>query len=239
VQAMLSKGTLPKNRPEIKSKAQRVKLTIEIVTKKYGPDFIKDLELLKNQPFWSIYTMAAKYEISKQRVSQLFKKIFGEPVKKYKFQKLAKVSADIGLLNTQCNKYHFNSKRSTGIVRVYEKCIDLGFDTSWAAGRVDLVVNDYRIGVSSNFTKSIKPNSQHKARYLAFVVTMSKLEHVDFYILYAAFSAERWFVIPSEISKNYQGRSNYWAIYIPEKVEKTTKNIYWKYEDAWDQLKGK
>jgi len=36
---------------------------------------------------------------------------------------------------------------------------------------------------------------------------------------------------------NYQGRKNQWAINIPEKVEKTTKNIYWKYENAWDQLK--
>jgi hypothetical protein len=228
------------SKPE-KTSIEIAKEKINRAATKYGPDLLKDLELLKTKPFWTIKTVGVKYGISKERVSQLFETLFGESVANYQQNKKAKVKEDIALLDSVCDMRHLVSKSSAGKVRVFEKCIELGFETYWAAGKADLVVNGYRVGVNSNLSDRFNSNRLNRVKYFDFKVSTSKVEDVNFFIFYAASKGERWFIVPTEILKDRLGQKNWWRIYIPVSVidERTTKNIYWKYEDAWSQLTGK
>jgi len=70
---------------------------------KYGIDFVSDLFLIRQKPFFGITDLAKKYGMTKQYVSQLFTKMFKIKYEVYEKEKQNRIKQDIESMGCKCD----------------------------------------------------------------------------------------------------------------------------------------
>lgn len=221
------------------------------LTEKYGKEIFTDFENLLNQNDVSMYDISKKYGLTRERVRQLFEKIF-----KFHFtviknqrkeQRKLKVELDRQLRKNPCVKVdRFNSGDSNlykGVLaekKVYDICNALGYEIKpyKPSQAIDLVINDYMVDVKSCYSTIFTSKGQ-TTRQFHFTISNAQREIANFIICHAV-SINKFFVIP--ISAFPSGNH----LYIPEKPENSwvcngvnrhSKSRWYQYLEAWHLLK--
>lgn len=210
---------------------------------KYGIEFIKDLKSLKYKQFWNLTYMGDKYNLSKERIRQIFKMVYKEPFRKYQVRKTKDLLNEINSMGGTCDPRNKMKdcntnvgKGTTGEIIVLNKCIEIGLDVSGAKDKsVDLIINGNEVDVKICY-KMFKPSKENISEYYRFRLSKLEREKNKFVVCLCALE-KKYYIIPIKDIKT-KGEN----IFIPKKdkfLRKNNKypiNKYKLYENAWHLL---
>lgn len=226
-------------------KRGRKKLTrtekIENLKTRHGDEIITDLEGLKVNPFLTLDAVGKKYDLSRERIRQLYnfyhyphkyKKAFLQKSKEYKEM----VSGDIACKNDPRHKlaeYKVGSTHRQGakIEKLFfDRCVDLGIDVEIPCKQtVDFKINGYGVEVKSRSGSTLLPGA--KTPHYSFTIHKRQMNEADFFACYHN-KTKSFFIIPKHAIST---RGN--ITILREKSDyPIAKNKYWEYKYAWHLL---
>ena len=213
------------------------------IFKRYGIEFFNDLDTATQNPFFNLKDIGDKYGLTRERIRQIYKAIYGTPFNQIKREKRKDMFATDPCINDP--RIKAAETKSFGVrseLDVFKKCESLGFDVKPnCASTADLWVNGYVVDVKSA-KKSFQPGLVSK--YYHFAIKSPQLKICDFFICHIT-SKNTFYVIPKgKIHRrkpllNGKGAS----IYIRDETVKSGKNLYSEndnykpFKEAWNLLK--
>jgi len=217
---------------------------IQKMKDKYGSVFFEDLKSLELNPFWTLEYVGNKYNITGERIRQIFNFIYyPQKYGVYRRAKSKRLEEDNNM-NGTCDPRHRlalssnkNSSAYKGIfgeVHVLEKISKMGMEViGTKISSTDFIVRsskkNYKIEVKSCF-KSVKTSkSATLSSYYRFNLLKSEVSN-DFLIVYGVPTSE-YFIIPMTLFKNKFLSKDIYMAYIP--VSKNNRSKYEKYRNAW------
>ncbi len=214
----------------------------ESILTKYGFNIVEDLESCKVNPYHTLADVARKYGVSRERIRQIYKKIYDEPyTKKYKECKEKIQNQEISCERDPRNKvkwYKQNTnstwwERSLTEERFLEECQKRGLDVIFPYDkRIDCIVNGYYIKVK-NCAISTKTSPTQKVLYYRYNIQYTSVKLVDFFALWHE-KTNSFFIVPNL----FRARDNGVMIYISDDKSNyyTAKNRWWDYKNGFHQL---
>jgi len=175
---------------------------IKHLRKRYGPQLLKDLNVLFHKPFWNLTDVAQKHGFSREYARQLFAQIYRIPYRQIQERKARVRRAEESALN--CTKdpvaklATYKGKKKMGAqveLMVKQKCEELGFEYKCEpnGGSIDFEINGYMVEVKS-MSKSRK-TSKRGPKYFGFYLLESQRKLADFMIAYV-WPTQTFYVIP-------------------------------------------
>jgi len=223
------------------TKNQKRRGTIIRTRDKYGIEFLKDINAVDHKQFFNLSDIARKYNVSRERIRQLYTKIKDRPFQEISILKTANRDDELSCPHDPRHKAAEYIKDSNigkaAIVekKFYEECADRSFDISFCKnGNVDLIVNGLFVDVKSAFVSACLTKGA-KTRYFRYVGRGEQVKIAHFFACYHL-RRKTFFIIPNNIIP--KDKNNISTIYIQEIKSKyhNSKNKYWEYENRWDLL---
>lgn len=216
------------------------------LTKKYGHEILEDFELLFTKPFWNHKAIAEKYGISRERVRQLFKALYGKEWRKVNAKKKIAIQKEIKSMGGRChplNRMAGNDKDTyvyrgaVGEWAVMQKAQDIGLQVKPVQTRnFDLLISNIPVEVKCCSIPFKTSDINHKG-YWRFRVQNDRNQSV-FTILYVK-PKKQFYILPTRILSGPQ-------VYIrvdeaDDASDKTYKGRkpaidFQKYKERWDYL---
>lgn len=236
----MKRAGLMKNVPGLRTSLYIEKLRI---IKKYGIEFINDLYALKERPFWNLTEMGKKYDLSRERIRQIFKLFTKEPYRKYQKMKTKKIMQDIFSMGNGCDPRHrldLGKKYSTmnqGQVYAIERAKQFGLELRAHFIKENrryryFIANGYKIKIRTS-SSLVFTNSYDKTGCHHFKTSSKDFKYCDFFIFVCIDNnLGKFFIVPKlamDKSEIYISASikNHWL----------AKNKFYEYEDRWNLLK--
>lgn len=206
----------------------------------YGHLFLDDLERCRENPFWNLVDVARKYGISRERVRQLYKRVYKEPYRPTQKGLTQNKNEDISCSNDPRNKVYYYTNGSTAgkgahaELNFLQRCLENNLNVEIPCdSSVDLIVNGYLVDVK--YREEPKVSSQGcKTRYFNYRITKEQIDRAEFFACYHPIE-DSFFIIPNI---KWKGRKKPQHIYISN--QKSTyfnaKNRHWQYQDRYDLL---
>jgi len=167
---------------------------LKSLVRRFGDEVIPDFNKLVTNPYYTLQDIATKYGITRERVRQLVKEVYG-----YKYTHfLLKLRQQKTEDKVYCRRHPIvrDGKRGgSSEAEAFRKLKDLGMDVKGSPTiKYDMVVNGYKVDVKS--TRSHRFLGKCKQAYYFYGATASQIEICDFFILHAI-DANRWFIVPN------------------------------------------
>jgi len=216
------------------------------ILKRYGIEFFNDLDRATQNPFFNLTDIGDKYGLTRERIRQIYKVIYGGPFNPVKKDKRATLEIGDPCINDPRRKVAEYKKGLQRIgakseLLVFKKCKKLGFDVRPRCEQItDLWVNGHIIDVKSCTLQS----QPHLSKYYHFSIRPKQFELCDFFICHIV-PENSFYIIPKEKIHRRKaflnGKSV--SIYIRDEMVKSGKNLYSKndnykpFKEAWNLLK--
>ena len=187
-----------------KTPASKKARIIRRLRKKYGIQFIKDIKALKTQQYLSLHAVGVKYGLTRERVRQIFKKIYNESYGKYETKKAKerKESEATVCVNDPRRKvadYKKDSDVYKGALAeklFMEQCESLGFNVEIPCGKsFDIIINGFIVDVKS-CTSARKMSDKNTGEYYNFSARSHQRTKCDFFACYIV-ERDVFYIIPN------------------------------------------
>lgn len=201
---------------------------------KYGADFYNDIDALFWRQFWTMSEVGTKYNLSRERVRQVFNAIYGVPFRPIQLAKSKLLKNDLGrgcqldpLSRAAVHKPNKASTVGRGLgseAAVQKIANELGMETGPSPKKcIDLRINGHMVEVKS-YQRPTKTSLDSKTEYYRFVCSKRQVRTADFFIFHAV-SGDMFYIIPS-------GRVSPGTNYISD----GTSSKFEEYRERWDLL---
>lgn len=222
---------------------QRIKNFMEKLVNKYGENLICDLKKLQNSPYSTLQEIGNKYSITRERVRQIFNKLYGESFGKYtiaKSVKYKKIKEDCDMLNSiNCTieqkiaDFDLGILKGKGIaseVMFAKKCKELGFDIKYSdCGRgIDFEVNGKTVELKSRHSSTRAKKSRGVSYYNVHFLKHQRT--ADFFVVHVV-PQSAFYIIPSSRVMA--------TVAIPNKITNyyNSGTGYLEFKEAWYLLR--
>lgn len=225
-----------------KSEQRIIKFTEKLI-RKYGKNIIKDLKKLQAAPYSTLQATGNKYGLTRERVRQIFNKLYRKSFGKYttaKTTKYKKIKDDCDMLNSiSCTveqkiaDFNIGILKGKGIaseVAFAKKCKELGFDIKYSdCGRgIDFEVNGKTVELKSRHSSTRARQSRSVSYY-----NFNFLKHqrtADFFVVHVV-PQSAFYIIPSSSVKA--------TVSIPSKITNyyNSGTGYLEFKEAWHFLR--
>jgi len=205
-----------------------------------GEDLIFYLEKCRNNPYWGLADVARVFDISRERVRQLYRKIYGEPYTcKYKEGLQKRKNEEISCQNDPRNKINLvpenkDAPRWKGTLaehKFVQECKRRGLQIDFPCNaEIDCLVNGFYVDVKSAYTL-MYTNKKQKVAYFRYSPTEKQFYKVEFFACYHPFE-DCFFIIPNTLNKP----KNFIFIAKEKSTYCNAKNKNWKYQNAFHLL---
>jgi len=216
----------------------KVKRTV----KKYGIQFLKDLNALDSRHFWNLTEMGKKYNLSREYIRQIYSLIKQRPYKKVLSKKTEKLKKETELSCT-CNPHNqlalaeINGlSKDSHYFKHYKtrkKFMDLCPFADISIDKKGLfIINNHKVNVISAYKVSLT-TPRNKTGHFRYSIT----ENIpaDFWACWHN-EEQAFFIIPR--NKINFGKYKTHSIYISKEKSSyyNSKNRYWECRDDWEAL---
>jgi len=209
---------------------------IDGIVSRYGIKILDDFETLRTLPYSTLSGMAEKYGITRERIRQLFKIVYGRPYTQSLRKKRAFAKEESAMSCThnprhKVSEYVIGSLVHTGAIyekKFLEQCESKGFCVRPILKRVvDLRVNGHLVDVKYCSTP-VRTTKSSNNLYYRYHVLKHQVELCDFFACYHQ-GEEYFYIIPNVFFTTKKCDT---MIYIPEKHP----HRYSEYKNAWHLL---
>ena len=205
---------------------------------KYGAEIIDDLELLKSSPAWTLERFGEKHGFTREYARQLFRIIFKEAYTKAHKKKMTIYKEDTGCIHDPRRKFAEYKRNGSNVWKsalsekmFFDECEKRGLVSEiLCSTEIDIKINGYFVDVKSSFTPLLM-SKYSITPYRRFSFSPQQRERCDFLACYHG-GEKAFFIVPKEDFPPCNG------IYISEvKTDHfSSKNRYWQYRNAYNQL---
>jgi hypothetical protein len=203
---------------------------------KYGESFLADLQNVNNKPYFNLKDIGDKYNLTRERIRQIYKKIYGHGFGIVKKIKTKECKIEISCINDPRRKTAdwtpgSNLYFSAEIEKLFfKKCTEMGFDVEIPCrSKIDIIVNDFLIDVKA--AKKTRFINGSKNEYYHYSISESQKKDADFFACYHV-ERDSFFIIPNQGVRSLFLR-------VKKNEKSTAKNRYWKFENAFHLLNNK
>ena len=220
------------------------------LTKKYGHKILDDFESLKNNPYTSLEWVGKEHGLTRERIRQLYYKIYGEKYTIAKREQSLKKSEELSCKKDVRN--YFAIIELEGIepaqYKIYEKmfideCLSRGFDVpTRCESDIDFIVNGFDVDVKFSKTPKVM-GVGYITKYHHYSYSKKQADGADFLACYHN-TTKAFFIIPMKVILGNKLKANVFksgnGLYISSKKSTycAAKNRYWEYKDAWNLLEN-
>ena len=210
---------------------------INNIDKKYGEQLIHDICDLRCDWNITLQSVADKYDISRERIRQLYRKLMGVS---YSNREKFVHEKPLVCVNHPYHKAAAFKGKKPRSGSLYEKmfwdlCLESGYSVSvYKNSKIDMVINGHSVDVKG-CSKPFFMSKHNKTGYYRYGISKYQCEKADFIACFHS-TEDCFFIIPTkEIPKTCNNRI---LIYISEHETNyyNTKNRYWEYRDRLDLL---
>lgn len=227
----------------------------ERLVKRYGPNIIKDLNLLTSKPFLTLQDIAKKYGISREYMRVIFNKFHGMKYTVFLKEKLLIRQQERD--NMKC-VIHPNEKQIVydqtadnikknieSQVELLKKCKELHLEVKFEKNKHNKKASPYTVFIINGkrvLAKSAANISQDKTRYLSYYHInwgRNKRQNFDFTICYIQ-PIKTFYIIPKDFLPE-SSKSIYIRNGEPRRILKKQRNVaeeIEQYREAWHLLIG-
>jgi hypothetical protein len=212
---------------------------------KYGSKILKDIGDVNFKQYWGLTQVAKKYNLSRERVRQYYRMIFGQGYRKAQKEKTKKLNRDISCVHDPRRKVaDFKPGTTAYRAAIVEKaflceCEKIGLMVNIPCnGEVDIEINNHRVDVKS-CSRAKRYHQGAQTRYFRYVCKGNQVKTADFFACYHP-GEKAFFIIPRK-KTNKVAKNGEISIYIRNNrsYHKLSKNRYWEYKNAWHLLMSK
>ena len=217
----------------------------------HGDELIADLKMLVDDNNITLEAIAQKYNLTRERIRQMFELFYGfkytvvknikrDKNKRRKYElRMAKRNPEYKI-NNYPNKDSLIYKGALAEKKVFDICATLGYEIKPSENfAIDLIINGYKVEVKSAYVGCFTTRTRKSPQY-HFQILKSQIS-ADFIVCYAV-PPNNFFVIP--ISEWPKGRH----LYIPSikttewntgRAKRISTSKYYDFLEAWHLLKRK
>lgn len=206
---------------------------------KYGESFLVDIEKIKDGlRFVTLDSVGKKYNLTRERVRQIFFVIYGCGVRSIKKRIDLKTCKHDPRIKVAEFKEGIIKQGAVAELKFFKKCCELGFDVKPECGRtIDQNVNGYKVEIKASYS-SRRTSEGQITKHHHYSLSSKQIELADFFACYH-FISDSFFIIPKNKTPFFNKKcKKEKSIYIT--VEKSkyycAKNRYWEFQNAWHLL---
>lgn len=219
------------------------------VLEKYGIELFDDLDKLKDSHVLTLKNIGDKYNITRERIRQIFKGIHGFPytVSYNKLMQIRNNTEDTGCVNDPRHKisdYKIDTHVYTGALGEYavlRKCEELGYDVlPQCSKKIDLKINGFDVDVKT--AKELRrSHPKGIVKYYRFSIKTYQRKNCDFIIGYIE-PKNIFYVFPKDSFSFNGGKNTDKGFYIRDGANHHPWGAYAtpmheQYKEAWHLLK--
>ena len=173
------------------------------LTKKYGSRIFRDFEKVRDNPYYKLQDVAAKYGFTRERSRQLYNQIHAEGyTKRIKIKRQMRKELNTTVCLNHPKRKAADYKKGTkhlnaaiAAKKFMERCEALKFNIEIPCDKkCDIIINDYNIGVYSAIVPFLPTGAN--IPYYRSVVRQHQLKVCDFFAVYIH-SKDFFYIIPN------------------------------------------
>lgn len=213
------------------------KRVIKNAIQKYGVGFIKDIVRLNYKPFWTLQMVGDKYNMTRERIRQIYTDIYSRPLMPIATRKTKKVKKQSVIVCKKDPKYKIAEYKTNSTAHLgakiellfLQRCEEYGLSVAPACNTVvDFIINNKKVEVKSSTPKILKGTIIPR---FIFAFRPQQFRKMDFAACYHS-TNDSFFIIPKEKITSINTVS-----FLEEKSDYyNALNKYFEYENAFHLL---